>query len=459
MPSFIVTLGTFFVLIGAKLGFTKLFAGQVTVEGLDESQGYGFWRGLFAEDWIRNSHVWGGRDKLWAVPLVAAFILVVGGVMEMSYTRRSALHPKGLLTLLFGAAIALAGFVGLLSSDGIGANAGFGALTGVGLVVAMTGFGQWRYEPGVRDRTIVIEGNAARSLGGGVAAIVLGSVLTAVFDAKSDKPVDFFFGSGFSRTLFVLGIGVAGVLALLVAAGKLPMLAPLAGIGISALPAIGFLMTRQAARSVVFVVLVVGGIIALLLAEGHAAKRGKLGALVVSAITTAAVVGVAFFIRSQSSSEKFRSRLFTVLLLIALLLLASAILSYLFRARSAADPIADRLGKRVASRRPPRPRGGHVRQDAVLDPARGRHASGRDPLPGLDPLVPAVCRVRHVAAEPHPLRQLDLRGGRQQGGGPSRRSIPRARTKTTLFMIVSGAGVVERDDRCLPAQLGAGQRR
>ena len=40
LPSFIVTLGTFFVLIGAKLSFAKLFSGQVVVEGLDEATGY-----------------------------------------------------------------------------------------------------------------------------------------------------------------------------------------------------------------------------------------------------------------------------------------------------------------------------------------------------------------------------------------------------------------------------------
>ena len=33
LPSFIVTLGTFFVLIGAKLGFSKLFVGQVVGRG------------------------------------------------------------------------------------------------------------------------------------------------------------------------------------------------------------------------------------------------------------------------------------------------------------------------------------------------------------------------------------------------------------------------------------------
>ena len=47
LPSFIVTLGTFFILIGAKLGFTKLFTNKVIAEGLDRSGGYEFWDNIF----------------------------------------------------------------------------------------------------------------------------------------------------------------------------------------------------------------------------------------------------------------------------------------------------------------------------------------------------------------------------------------------------------------------------
>ena len=68
LPSFIVTLGTFFVLIGAKLSFSKIFSGQVVVEGLDEADGYDFWSKVFAASWIRNDHVWEDRDSLLGDP-------------------------------------------------------------------------------------------------------------------------------------------------------------------------------------------------------------------------------------------------------------------------------------------------------------------------------------------------------------------------------------------------------
>ncbi len=44
LPSFIVTLGTFFVLRGAKLGFSKLIVDQIQVGRIDEGDGHEFWR-------------------------------------------------------------------------------------------------------------------------------------------------------------------------------------------------------------------------------------------------------------------------------------------------------------------------------------------------------------------------------------------------------------------------------
>ena len=88
LPSFIVTLGSFFVLIGAKLGFAKLFTDKVIVEGLDEAAGYDFWVADFWCDLgpqrahtreprlhIRGAaHRWRGDD--------------VGGIYELSFRRR-----------------------------------------------------------------------------------------------------------------------------------------------------------------------------------------------------------------------------------------------------------------------------------------------------------------------------------------------------------------------------------
>ncbi|MGB0822333.1 MAG: ABC transporter permease, partial [Ilumatobacteraceae bacterium] len=51
LPSFIITLATFFVLIGAKLGFSKLIVDQVQVGDIRNASGYEFWRRIFASEW------------------------------------------------------------------------------------------------------------------------------------------------------------------------------------------------------------------------------------------------------------------------------------------------------------------------------------------------------------------------------------------------------------------------
>ena len=43
LPSFTITLATYYVLIGAKLGFSKLIVDQVQVGDISDANGYGFW--------------------------------------------------------------------------------------------------------------------------------------------------------------------------------------------------------------------------------------------------------------------------------------------------------------------------------------------------------------------------------------------------------------------------------
>ena len=130
LPSFIVTLGSYFVLIGAKLSFSKMFVGQVTVAGLDKADGFSFWRQVFAASWIRNDHLWESRDTFWTALVIAAGVLVVVGVIELSYQRAPAREASGLIALLVGVVVGLVGFFGLLNTDGVGANTVFGLLMG-----------------------------------------------------------------------------------------------------------------------------------------------------------------------------------------------------------------------------------------------------------------------------------------------------------------------------------------
>ena len=348
LPSFIVTLGTFFVLIGAKLGFSKLFSGQVVVEGLNNAAGYGFWRKVFAASWVRNDHIWNDRDIVWTILVIAGVALVGAGVLELSYRRADPRNPKGLIGFVVGAGVALAGFYGLLNGDGVAKNVINGALVGAGVLVAALGWGAWRFPPIGRRGPVKLESRETSFVGIGVVLVAASVILAAMFNPDSQNAVGTLISDGFARSLFAIGLGVAGVLAVLVAAGKVPVWSPLAGVVIAAIPAVGFLMTRQGARAVLFVGLAVAGLLFLIVASSRAAAYSASAGLVVELFTAVVVAGLAFFIRSESTSEKFRAQLFSVMLLIALALACSALLGYLFAARTGPDPAADILGKRAA---------------------------------------------------------------------------------------------------------------
>ena len=348
LPSFIVTLGTFFILIGAKLSFSKLFSGQVVVEGLNEAEGYDFFSKIFAASWVQNDHVWEGRDEAWTALVIAGVACITIGVLEMSYERRAQRNPKGLIAAAVGAVIAAAGFYGLLNGEGVARNFVNGVIVGVGILIAVVGWAMWRLRPLGRRGRVTFDGRTVRLTVLGLLAILAGVVVAMFIEPNSESAVGLVVSDGFSRSLFAIGLGVAGTLAILVAAGKLPVWAPLFGIAIGAIPAVGYLMTRQGARALIFVGLAIAGLITLLVAGRRAAATSASAGLVIELVTAVVVAALAFFIRSESTSAKFRTELFTVLLLIALALACSALLGYLFQARTGPDVKADALGRRVA---------------------------------------------------------------------------------------------------------------
>jgi ribose/xylose/arabinose/galactoside ABC-type transport system permease subunit len=438
LPSFIVTLGTYFVLIGAKLSFAKLFTQKVVVEGLDRANGYSFWSKIFAASWIRNNHQWESRDTLWTVLVIAGVALVSAGVLEMSYQRAPALDSRGLIALLLGLGGAGAAFLGLLNTDGVGANVLLGVLVGLGILVAVIGWGLWRYAPLHRRGRFEVGREAGRLVLIGLACLVVAVILAAAFNADSQNQVGILLNNGFARGVFMIGVGVAGVLAVLVAAGKLPVWSPLAGIVISAVPAVGFLMTRQTARAVVFVGLAVTGLILLVLASNKAAVRSASAGLAIELLTAAAVAVLAFFVRSESTSQKFRAELFTVMLLIGLALVCSALMGYLFGGRTGPDVAADRLGRRFAV-------GGVVIVVAAMIVKMLYTTSGEVAASaGVIRYRVSIFWFLFFAVVGSWLLIRTQFGNWTFAVGGNKEAaraegVPAARTKTTLFMLVSGA--------------------
>jgi ribose/xylose/arabinose/galactoside ABC-type transport system permease subunit len=299
LPSFIVTLGSFFVLIGAKLGFAKLFTDKVIVEGLDEAAGYDFWVQIFGAVWVRNEHILESRDLIYAVGLILGAVTIIIGVYELSFRRRARMNPSGLVALLVGAAVGLFGLTRLLATDGASNNWIYGAVVAVGVLTGILGLGAWRYEPNSERGSLAIDGPTSRMIVIGLAAIAAGSAAAVLLDSDSSDVV-------------------------------------------------GFLLTVQGLRAILFVGLVVFGLGTLFSAARRAGRTSRRSEFAISVLITAVMVGLAFLIQSESQAPKFRTSMFAALLLVALVTLGSALLRARLAIRRQADRPADRLGRALA---------------------------------------------------------------------------------------------------------------
>jgi len=121
VPSFLVTLGTLFVLRGATIGGTRLLTGRTQLSGLDDVATWAFWRSLLDADLgrFRSALLW------WlALVLLAAWLLrrtrtgnwiyAAGGAPEAA--RNSGVPVRRVKVGLFVASALCAAFVGVLQA-------------------------------------------------------------------------------------------------------------------------------------------------------------------------------------------------------------------------------------------------------------------------------------------------------------------------------------------------------
>jgi len=77
IPSFLITLGTFFVLQGANLGVTKLITGAVSTPNINQMEGYGVLSAIFSSSFkIGPVTLW--STVLWWI----AFVLLSGWILQ-----------------------------------------------------------------------------------------------------------------------------------------------------------------------------------------------------------------------------------------------------------------------------------------------------------------------------------------------------------------------------------------
>ena len=357
LPSFIVTLAMFFVLRGFKLGFSKKIIDNITVGRIDEGHGYDFFVKIFGSTWGRNDHTWDARDPLYMSLALVGVMLLVFALYEFNFRRRESFKPGGLFLFLAGVAGAVVGIVILQTTDGIGANTLAALVFGVSAVVGFVGLADWRYERQASG-SLDIGGMNLYLLLGGLAATGVGILAAWGLDVESQKTVLDLVG--WARWPIVIGAGALG-LWLSYRRGAPHMAvsneARLQGIvsivWITTLSAFGayafmFMATEQGFRAMLFAAGIVGGLILLAMVAHRVGRGSPVSRSVVLFLIAASLVVLAFFMRSQSSTPKFRAEAFTSILVIALLVACWAIVSGRFKDRRQPDAPADRLATRLS---------------------------------------------------------------------------------------------------------------
>ncbi len=306
LPSFIVTLASFFILKGAKLGFAKLIVDQIQVGKMDDleifaadrggDKGYGFFRLIFAAEWERNGHVWESRDFLYTVGCLVGLSLLVLALYEMRFARKDKMNPLGLMVMLGGIAAGIAGVLYLHNSDGTSANTIGAAIIGLGMLLGFFGLALWRYKSLTERGGMVVATGWLVPFGAGLAALVLSVVAARSLDAQNSENVT-------------------------------------------------FLITEQGLRAILFVSLASAGAVFLLMASHRAGFDSQLVRTSILVCTAALVAAMAFFIRSESGTHKFRTEVFSIMLAVAALMAVWAIVTLFFAERRYPDPPADRLGR------------------------------------------------------------------------------------------------------------------
>ena len=353
--SFIVTLATFFILKGFKLGFSKLIIDNLTVGRISDAKGrgYEFWEPIFATVWIRNEHVFNSRDTIYTIGIIGGLALMAFAISELNFTRSATANASGLVISMVGIAGVVGGIAYMHNSDGVGANAAASVILAVSGLAAFVGYGLWRFERHAAG-SVQLNADILKFLGPGTAAVIAGMIFAVAFEVESQESV-LDLVSWLKWPLVVLAGAMLAWKAFDRAKNDSQTIGQrvtnVASIGFAAafaLYAFMFMTTEQGLRAILFGIAILGGFALLAIAASKAGRASPASRGVVLTIMAALLMAVAFFIRDQSESVKFRSELFSTLLVAALVLFVWAALSTLFAQRRFHDDAADTFGGTLA---------------------------------------------------------------------------------------------------------------
>ncbi|MFT6290643.1 MAG: simple sugar transport system permease protein [Ilumatobacter sp.] len=294
-PSFIITLGTFFALIGLKLGLSKRFVGQIQIGRTDEASDFDFFRPFFAAEWSRNGHPFELRDFFYISLFAAGLVIVVIAVCELWFKRAEQKEPRGLVEFLVGLALGIGAGIATHVTDGTGVNTAIAIVMAIAIFLGIHGLASWRFEPNHDRGSVDLDPMMRKRLGLGFGLVVLGAIVAVVIDSSSTHEFFFPFTTQGVRVILLLALATAGI----------------------ALIA----MSSQAALS-----------------ASPATKA------VATAVLAAAVGVIAVLVFVDSEASKFRASLFTVLLFMVVIIAVWSFVVSRFTERRTRSAPADRLG-------------------------------------------------------------------------------------------------------------------
>jgi simple sugar transport system permease protein len=360
LPSFIVTLASFFGVRGMIVVLSQRLVGKVQVDSIDKQRGAAGWKTWVAHEWKFKE--FSGRDPLFLGLVIAGGAAFLYGLLESSFIRRSSLDKRGALVAIVGAAGVVVGFVGLLKTDGVGNNLLFAVIGGVGLVATIVGLARSRWQgfTQIAETGASVPAAVTWRLGLGIAGIALACLAHIPFDRKQRLPVLSWTTPGL-RPVIAWIAALAGIFLAVRSqlpslrakfqaskAIKLVLLSAYAGLLLMA-AVVSFLQltTVQALRTISMIALGGGGLILMLAARGQAAKFSRSWQLLVGMLTAAAVIVVALVIRADSAAARFRRGMFAAMVLGAFIIVANSLLEFVMQKRRQGDHRADTLGKRL----------------------------------------------------------------------------------------------------------------
>lgn len=358
LPSFIVTLATFFVLRGVMLVMSKRLADKVQVAEILDQEGAQTLKGWIAHEWMFTEFK--GRDFLFVALVLVGGAAFAYGLLEQAFVRRQGLSMVDFVLSVIGLAAAAIGFVVLNRSDGVGTNVLWGVIMGLGTIVLAFGLARARWKPRSVRSSEPVERGVLLRVGVGVVGITLACLTPIPLDRSLDVPVLTWVSSGF-RPIIAATAAIVGIFLAVRASvpairsrslrGELPRLlffAPYCGLTLMVSVLSFFqLSTVQGMRAMAMLALAGGGVVLLMSARGLAGRSNTAWQLGIGLLATVSIMVLALVVRADAGAVRFRTGLFTAMCIGAVVIAANTLLEFAMEKRRGPDAKADRLGKRL----------------------------------------------------------------------------------------------------------------